>query len=160
MRKILDIPLAVLGLSLLVLWISAQIGIFLQNRFVPLAEDERQDLSIVIPATLTLLGLLIGFSFYLATNRYDQPKNCEEDEAKASRTEYVRTDLLSPPDAARVRELLRDYLNLRVQFMRVATDSNLGVSKPKQHNCRPNSGPQSKPPPIGSRATQSWLFRV
>lgn len=93
MRRILDIPLAVFGLSLVVLRLSAQIGIFLQNRFVPLAEDERQDLGIVIPATLTLLGLLIGFRFSLATNRYDERKNYEEAEAKAIRTEYVRTDL-------------------------------------------------------------------
>jgi hypothetical protein len=56
MRRILDIPLVVFGLSL-ALWLSAQIGILLQNRFVPLAEDQRQDLAIVIPATLTLLGL-------------------------------------------------------------------------------------------------------
>jgi hypothetical protein len=116
MRRILDIPLVVFGLSLVVLWLCTQIGILLQNRFVPLAEDKRQDLAIVIPATLTLLGLLIGFSFSLATNRYDQRKNYEEAEAKAIRTEYMRTDLLSPPDAARVRQLLKDYLNLRVLF--------------------------------------------
>ena len=116
MRSILDIPLAVFALSLVAMSLSAQLGVFLQHRMLPLEEDARLDLSLVIPATLTLLGLLIGFSFSLATNRYDQRKNYEVAEANAIRTESIRADLLSPSDAARVRGLLRDYLEQRVLF--------------------------------------------
>jgi hypothetical protein len=48
---------------------------------------------------LTLLALIIGFSFSMAVTRYDQRKNTEQ-EANAIGTEYVRADLLSPVDAA------------------------------------------------------------
>ena len=54
----------------------------------------RDDFGVVLAATLTLLGLIIGFSFSMAVNRYDQRKNYEEAEANAIGTEYVRADLL------------------------------------------------------------------
>lgn len=56
-------------------------------------------------ATLTLLGLIIGFSFSMAINRYDQRKIDEEEEADAIGTEYTRADLLPPADAVKVRAL-------------------------------------------------------
>jgi hypothetical protein len=59
-----------------------------------------------------LLGLIIGFSFSMATSRYDQRKNYEEAEANAIGTEYVRADLLPAADAATVRTLLRKYLSI------------------------------------------------
>ena len=63
MRRILDVPLAVFALSLAVLWLSAQVGVFLHNRLLPLEGDESQDLSLIVHAKLTMLGLLIGFCF-------------------------------------------------------------------------------------------------
>ena len=108
------------------MWLSAQIGVFFRNRVVHLEEDERQDFGIVTPATLTLLGLIIGFSFSLATSRYDQRKNYEEAEANAIGTEYVRADLLSASDAARVRQLLKSYLDQRIQFYETRNEQQLG----------------------------------
>ena len=70
----------------------------------------------VVAATLTLLGLIIGFSFSMAIGRYDQRKNYEEAEANAIGTEWVRADLLPASDAATVRKLLREYLDERILF--------------------------------------------
>ena len=63
-----------------------------------------------------MLGLIIGFSFSMATIRYDLRKNYEEAEANAIGTEYVRADLLPQTDAAQIRSLLRQYTDLRIQF--------------------------------------------
>jgi len=52
----------------------------------------------------------------MAVSRYDQRKNLEEEEANAIGTEYVRADLLPAADAAKVRPLLRSYLDQRVLF--------------------------------------------
>jgi hypothetical protein len=65
---------------------------------------------------LTMLGLLIGFSFSMAVGRYDLRKNKEEAEANAIGTEYVRADLLADADAAKVLALLRTYLDQRILF--------------------------------------------
>jgi len=108
-------PFFVLSLSFVVLWLSARIGASLRMQQV-LEEDMRHDLDVIVAATLTLLGLIIGFSFSMAISRYDQRKNYEEAEANAIGTEYVRADLLPAADAARVRTLLSDYLDQRVLF--------------------------------------------
>jgi len=69
-----------------------------------------------VGAALTLLGLLIGFSYSMAVSRYDQRKNLEEEEANAIGTEYLRAGLLSAADAAKVRGGLKSYLDERVLF--------------------------------------------
>ena len=116
MWMIRDFPLLVFVLSLVVLWLSAQIGVFWRNRSRPLEEVERTDLATVLTATLTLLGLIIAFSFSMAVSRYDQRKNYEAEEANAIGTEHVRAALLPAANTERVRELLRQYLRQRVLF--------------------------------------------
>jgi hypothetical protein len=64
---------------------------------------------------LTLLALLIGFSFSMAVSRYDQRKNYEEAEANAIGTEYVRADM-APADAAGIQHLLKAYTEQRILF--------------------------------------------
>jgi hypothetical protein len=111
-----DYPLIVFAASLVVLWLSAQAGAYLQRQRRDLEEAEREDLGVILAAALTLLGLIIGFSFSMAVTRYDQRKNYEEAEANAIGTEYVRAGLLPAADASKVRELLTNYLNQRVLF--------------------------------------------
>jgi hypothetical protein len=117
-------PLIVFIISFVLLWLSARIGAAFRTR-QPLDDGMRHDLDVVVAATLTLLGLIIGFSFSMATDRYDQRKNCEEAEANAIGTEYVRADLLPSADAARVRALLVQYLDQRVLFYKTHDDDEL-----------------------------------
>ena len=114
--RLMDFPVLVLALSLFLLFLAAQLGDQLRKRVLPLKEEEREDFGIVLGATLTLLGLIIGFSFSMAVSRYDQRKNYEEAEANAIGTEYARADLLPANEASRVRELLRKYLDQRILF--------------------------------------------
>lgn len=125
MQTLMDYPRIVFALSLIVLWIAANLGAVVARRFRPLKEEERDNFSIVQASILTMLGLLIGFSFSMAVSRYDQRKSYEEAEANAIGTEYVRADLLPAPDAARVRDLLRSYLNQRILFYEVRDEVQL-----------------------------------
>ena len=125
LRSVVDHPLLFLMLSLVTLWLFAQVGMLVRTRLRPLEEDERQDFTVVLTAALTLLGLIIGFSFSMVISRYDQRKNYEEAEANAIGTEYVRADLLPPADAAKVRELLKSYLDQRVLFYETRDASQL-----------------------------------
>jgi hypothetical protein len=109
-------PILVFAISLVILWLSSQAGAFFRQKMRALDEGAREDLGFVVGANLTLLGLLIGFSFSMAVSRYDLRKNYEEAEANAIGTEYVRADLLPDADRARLRELLRAYLDQRVLF--------------------------------------------
>jgi len=88
-------------------------------------ENEREDFGIIMAAVLTLLGLIIGFSFSMAISRYDQRKNLEETEANAIGTEYARADFLHGAAAARVRALLNNYLDQRLLFYKTRDDGQL-----------------------------------
>jgi len=109
----LDHPILILVVSLFISWVSAWIGGSFGKR--KLDQDEsRDEFMFLLGGTLTLLGLIIGFTFSMAVNRYDQRKNYEEQEANAIGTEYVRADLLPATDAAKVRILLESYLDQRI----------------------------------------------
>ena len=116
MNQIVRFPLLVLALSVVTLWLSAQFGFLVRKRQLNLEEGALKDLDLIVSATLTLLGLIIGFSFSMAISRYDQRKTYEESEANAIGTEYLRADLLPAADRANVRALLRNYLDQRVLF--------------------------------------------
>jgi hypothetical protein len=103
-------------MSFVVLSLSVLLGAFVFRKRRTLGDDEREDYGITQTATLTLLALIIGFSFSMAISRYDQRKTYEEEEANAIATEYVRADLLPASDAVKVRELLRKYLSERIVF--------------------------------------------
>ena len=125
MNNVMDYPFFVFVASLAVLWLSTQIGAGVLRRWRKLEQDAREDFGVILAATLTLLGLIIGFSFSMATSRYDQRKNLEEAEANAIGTEYVRADLLPAADAVKVRALLKNYLDQRVLFYTTRDDQQL-----------------------------------
>ncbi len=112
----MNFPHLVLALSLLALWLSEWAGGALRLKRQNVEDDQRNDFELITAATLTLLGLIIGFSFSMAISRYDQRKHYEAEEANAIGTEYVRADFLPAADAAKLRALLREYLDQRVSF--------------------------------------------
>jgi hypothetical protein len=73
MRTILNFPSVFSLLTLLGLYVSTRLGIYLQKRR-RLNPDERDDYDQVVAATLTLLGLIIGYTFSMSINRYDLRK--------------------------------------------------------------------------------------
>jgi hypothetical protein len=116
MRNAMDYPAVVFVSTLVAMSFSAWIGASLLRRVKALTAESREDFNVVQAATLTLLALMIGFSFSMAVGRYDQRKNYEEEEANAIGTEFVRADLLPAADAQQVRTLLGHYLEQRVLF--------------------------------------------
>ena len=125
MTRLAEYPLLVLPASFLALWLSAWIGTSRLTRLRSPEPERHEDFVVVQGATLTLLALVIGFAFSMAVSRYDQRKNLEEEEANAIGTEFVRADFLPPAEAARVRGLLRSYLDQRVLFYTDSDEADL-----------------------------------
>jgi hypothetical protein len=113
---ILDHPRILLVVSFVALWLSTLVGLYALGKQPHITPDSRGEFGLILSATLTLLGLIIGFSFSMAISRYDQRKNYEEAEANAIGTEYVRADLLPLPEGEKVRGLLIEYLQQRESF--------------------------------------------
>jgi hypothetical protein len=115
MEQMMNYPLLICVISFLCLWAVAHLGFFLRKRKAGPEGALPDEYGTVLSATLTLLGLLVGFSFSMAISRYDQRKNFEEEEANAIGTEYLRADLLPDPLRAKVKQQLVDYLDLRIR---------------------------------------------
>lgn len=115
MFEIVNRPAVLMLLFGVALWLVARLGATARHRF-PLEKELRGDFSLLLGAALTLLALIIGFSFSFVSNRYDQRKTFEEAEANAIGTEYARASLLPKQDAEKVRQLLKSYVALRIEF--------------------------------------------
>jgi len=69
-------------------------------------------------AVLTLLGLLLGFTFAMAVSRHDARRQLVVQEANAISTTALRARLLPEPQAANAGRLLREYVALRIEAHR------------------------------------------
>jgi hypothetical protein len=103
-----------------------ELGALLHKNRGPLDHDERDDFNVIQGATLTLLGLIVGFSFSMALSRYDQRKRYERVEADVISTEYLRLDLLTDNHAAELaRGLLKRFLDDRIRFYQSSDQSQI-----------------------------------
>jgi hypothetical protein len=116
---VINHPGLVFIVTLVALRISAWAGMALRAAHREMQDEDHDDLGMILGSTLTLLGLIIGFTFSMAISRYDLRKTYEEAEANAIGTEYVRADLLPAENADKVRELLKSYLGARIDFYKV-----------------------------------------
>jgi len=110
----IDHPLLVFILSFAALWAAAWFGAKLRKRRPRTAEAP--EYGIVESATLTLLALIVGFTFSMAIDRFGERKKCEAAEANAIGTEYLRVGLLPAEETAKLQTLMRAYVDQRLQF--------------------------------------------
>ena len=118
MSTVTDYPLLVFVLALVAFWLCAQLGAALRRSHEAHGGHAPEPFSLVLTASLTLLGLIVGFTFSMAVSRYDQRKVYEAEEANAIGTEYVRVGFLPAGDAATTRMLLHSYLDERILLYR------------------------------------------
>ena len=76
-------------------------------------EGERSEASTLQGGMLALLGLLLGFTFAAASQRFDARKQLVLDEANAIGTAYLRATAV--PGGEEVAELLRRYVDVRLE---------------------------------------------
>lgn len=118
-------PIVNFFVSLVVLWFSTWLGASRLRKLRAQVADYKEDFGVVQGATLTLLALIIGFTFSMALGRYDQRKDYEEEEANAIGTEYVLVDFLPEADTAKAKDLLQAYLDQRIRFYETRDDAQL-----------------------------------
>ena len=111
----LNYPRLLFLFAFAVLWFATRAGA-LMRRGREIDPKVLADFSTILVTTLTLNGLILGFSFSMAISRYEHRKTYEEAEANAIGTEYARADLLPGADGDKVRSLLREYTAQRVDF--------------------------------------------
>ena len=103
-------------LSLLtMLVISSYIGKFISFNLKD-NNNSHDDIKIILGASLSLLGLLIGFVLSISINGYNQRQLMEENEAIAIGNAYQRIQLLDKEDQDKTVGVLNQYLEARIFF--------------------------------------------
>jgi len=115
MLRLSDYPVLIFVVCLLLFWVSGLIARLLYRRYRN-KEPDGDNYSLLLGAVLSILGLIIGFTFSMAVSRYDMRKNYEEEEANAIGTEWLRMDLLPGEESVLAKRLLRNYLDQRILF--------------------------------------------
>ena len=74
----------------------------------------------IVSAVLGLLALLLGFTFSMATDRFDARRVLVLQEANAVGTAYLRAQLLDAPHRQRATDLLLRYTDNRIALAKAA----------------------------------------
>ena len=82
----------------------------------------KAQISTVEAAILGILGLLLGFTMSMAVSRFEVRKQLVLDEANAIGTSLLRAQLLAAPEGPEIAGLLREYVNVRVQYGTAGND--------------------------------------
>ena len=69
---------------------------------------------LIVSAVMGLLALLVGFTFSLALDRFDNRRAAVLEEANAIGTTYLRTQMVDAPYRAQISQLLSDYADNRI----------------------------------------------
>lgn len=111
-------------LSILVmLGASALLGKLTWKRHTKRDINLDDELKIVLGATLSLFGLLLGFILSIAISGYNTRMAAEENEAIAIGNAFQRTTLLMEEGhKEHAEDLLRNYLDLRIRFFSTANE--------------------------------------
>jgi hypothetical protein len=106
---------ATLALALL----SFEGGFWVGKRWRQRLEQE-QEIVVrgLVGGMLGLEAFMLAFTFGAAASHFDSRRLALLDEANAIRTAYLRADLLPEPHRAEIRNLLREYVDVRVEAVR------------------------------------------
>ncbi|WP_395622642.1 hypothetical protein [Sphingomonas daechungensis] len=109
------VGLVLIGAALLAVEVGAWWGKFLLDK--TLAEKRligSDTQGFIIGSVFGLLALLIGLTFSLALDRYDERRNWVAEEANAISTAYLRASLFDEPYKTELKSTLREYAHSRI----------------------------------------------
>lgn len=105
------------GILFIIILIGYEIG-FRLGRFNQKKTDNEVKIQTraIQGGTLGLLALLLGFTFNMALQRFDNRSYAEINEANAIGTAMLRTNLLPAPYDSLLYDLFQDYIDLRIEI--------------------------------------------
>jgi Protein of unknown function (DUF4239) len=81
-------------------------------------DDEKEaPVGAIVGATLGLLGFILAFTFGLASSRFNSRREIVVEEANAIGTTYLRAGLLPNNRGVKIRKLLGDYVDARLEVV-------------------------------------------
>jgi hypothetical protein len=102
-------------LGLLITDTGYRIGVWMTGRST---KEQPAQVGGMVGAVLALLAFMLAFTFGLAGNVFQAKRETVLAEANAIGTAYLRADLLPEQRGAAVRDLLREYVDVRLEAVR------------------------------------------
>lgn len=100
-------------------YLAVEIGYRLGKYRRQISETEKEGtVGPIVGATLGLLAFILAFTFGLAASRYDARRQMVVEEANAIGTTYLRAGLLAEPHRSEIRDLLNEYVSVRLKAVR------------------------------------------
>jgi hypothetical protein len=100
---------------------------------------EKDSVGFVTAGMLGLLAFLLGVSLSMAQSRYDQRRDVVRDEANAIGTVWLRTGFVAEPKGSEMRQVLREYADLRLAALGDPAQSRAFVLDTQHANALQNS---------------------
>jgi len=117
-------PLLICLVLMGVLLVAEEVGFRVKGRMKSGSDNiEKGDIALILGAILTLLALLLGFTYAMSGSRYETRRQLVVEEANAIGTTYLRAKALPEPRSSQIQELLRQYAALRIEFARARDES-------------------------------------
>jgi hypothetical protein len=118
-------PLLICLVLMGVLIVTVEIGFWVRKGRVKGGSDsiEKADIALILGAILTLLALLLGFTYAMSEGRFETRRQLVVEEANAIGTTYLRAKTLPEPRSSQIQELLRQYAALRAEIASTADDA-------------------------------------
>jgi hypothetical protein len=87
-------------------------------------QNRKDQLTALRDGLFVLAGLLFGFTLALAATRFAERRTLLIEEANAIETTYLRAGTLAEPNREQARQLLRQYVDTRLDFDGAGLDSS------------------------------------
>src|SRR5262247_2098793 len=115
-----DFPMLAMFVATLVIVLLSYEGGFRAGRWRSRRPEREQEVVVrsMVGTMLGLLTFILAFTFWLAATHFDAARQALLNEANAIRTAYLRADLLPEPQRAEIRNLLREYVDVRLEGVR------------------------------------------
>ena len=137
MRGLLDVfPLwTFLPLTLGAALIAVELGYRLARQRRKRAEDEKEaPVGAMAASMLALLALILAFTFSYAASRFEDRRQILLSESSAIGTAYLRAELLPDPMRTDVRNLFREYVDVRIEAAQSGRVSQAMSKSEELHN--------------------------
>jgi hypothetical protein len=123
------IPLGILfAATVIVLAITIELGYRAGNTHPEDKKKEKEKITTYnVAAILGLLTFILVFSFGIVYGRYDSKKGLVREEANLIRTAWLRADFLPEPERKNTEELLRRYIDLRLESAGITDQAKMAT---------------------------------
>jgi hypothetical protein len=102
--------------TVVIVLLSIEAGYWLGRYRRRRSEEEKEGpVGAIVAATLGLLAFILAFTFGLAASRFDARQQIVVGEANAIGTTYLRAGLLPDGRGPKIRKLLREYVDARLE---------------------------------------------